>query len=151
MKSTTTFALLLPMMGLMAALFYSVASAQQPTADAGQTTEIPTAETESEQDKQGSFWMEQKLRLSKELLTGLANGDFDAIGKNAQIMRGLNRVEKFVRRGPEGYRDYLRQFNMANEALIDAAGTENLEGATLAFNQLTISCVNCHKHLRETE
>lgn len=95
-----------------------------------------------------SFWMDQKLRLSKDILEGLANADFEAIGKNAEVMRGLNRVEAFVRRGPEGYREQLAQFNMANRSLISAARRENLDGATLAFNQLTISCVRCHQHLR---
>ncbi len=97
----------------------------------------------------GSFWMDQKLRLSKELLAGLARADFASLGKNAEVMRGLNRVELFIRREPEGYRDELRLFNMANQAMIRAANEENLEAATLAFNQLTISCVSCHKHLRE--
>ena len=102
-------------------------------------------------EKQNSFWMEQKLRLSKELLTGLAAGDFEMIGKSAEVMRGLNRVESFVRRSPEGYRDYLKQFNMATNSLIRSSAEENLEGATLAFNQLTISCVNCHRQLRSGE
>ena len=78
--------------------------------------------------------------------------DNDAVAyPNAEVIRGVNRVEKFVRRAPEGYRDQLRLFNMANSALIRASQEENLEGATLAFNQLTVSCVNCHKHLRENE
>ncbi len=102
-----------------------------------------------DQSQPSSFWMEQKLRISKELLTGLATADFDAIGRNAELMRGLNRVESFVRRGPEGYRDQLTQFNMATDSLIRASLDENLEAATLAFNQLTISCVGCHQHLRE--
>ncbi len=109
----------------------------------------PPEETAGDASKSASFWMDQKLRLSKELLAGLAKGDFESLGKNAELMRGLNRVELFIRREPEGYRDELRLFNMANEAMIRAATDENLEAATLAFNQLTISCVSCHKHLRE--
>jgi hypothetical protein len=120
------------------------------TGDAAEQNEDEAVEM-GDPSKPGSFWMDQKLRLSKEILSGLARADFEALGKNAERIRGLNRVEKFVRRGPEGYRDLLRQFNMANNALIRAAQEENLEGATLAFNQMTISCVNCHRHLRENE
>jgi hypothetical protein len=94
--------------------------------------------------------MEQKLRLSQEILKGLASGDFALIGKSAEIMQGLNKIEVFVRREPEGYRDSMRQFVLANDDLIRASAEENLEGATLAFNQLTVSCVNCHRHLRES-
>ena len=90
------------------------------------------------------------MRLSKEILEGLAKGEFVTIGKSAELLQGLNRIEAFVRREPEGYRDQLRQFNFANRSLLRAAREENLEAATLAFNQLTISCVNCHKHLRES-
>jgi len=120
-------------------------------ATGGAETGRQAAADEAAESKDGSFWMDQKLRLAKELLTGLANGDFEAIGKSAEVMKGVNRVESFVRRGPKGYRDYLRQFNMANEALIRYSLEENLEGATLAFNQLTVSCVNCHEHLRQAE
>ena len=136
--------------GLLIAFALPLASvAQQPPAESGSSS--VDADREADTLQKSSFWMDQKLRLSKELLTGLATGDFHTIGKSAEVMRGLNRVEKFVRRGPEGYRDYLRQFNMANQALVDAAANENLEAATLAFNQMTISCVNCHKHLRAAE
>ena len=121
-----------------------------PVKQAAQATEHKSSDV-VDAEKQRSFWMEQKLRLSKGVLEGLANADFEAIGKNAEIMHGLNRVEAFVRRRTEGYRHQLRQFNIANKALLRASQEENLDGATLAFNQLTISCVNCHKHLRERE
>jgi hypothetical protein len=123
----------------------------QTGVDEAQNGTTQADEHADDPEKHSSFWMEQKLRLSKEILTALATADFEAMGKNAEIMRGLNRVERFVRRGPEGYRDQLKQFNMANNALIRASRKENLEAATLAFNQLTISCVSCHQHLREAE
>ena len=132
--------------------FAQVASGETPAAP-----DIQGAQNEDESnidevaEKSKSFWMEQKLRLSKELLVGLANADFESILRSAEIMRGLNRVEVFVRRKPEGYRDQLRFFNMANRSLRKAAQEENLEAATLAFNQMTISCVNCHKHLRDAK
>ena len=153
MKRTGTVAALWTLVtcvSLVVLVLSAASVAQQPPAES--EVDLLDADVRAgDESQQGSFWMDQKLRLSKELLTGLATGDFQTIGKSAEVMRGLNRVEKFVRRGPQGYRDYLRQFNMANQALIDAAASENLEAATLAFNQMTVSCVNCHKHLRESE
>ena len=108
-------------------------------------------EVPKDPDELNSFWMEQKLRLTKNILAGVALADFEMIGENADLMRGLNRVERFVRRGPEGYRTYLQQFNLANQALLRQSDAKNLEGVTLAFNQLTISCVNCHRHIRGDE
>jgi hypothetical protein len=50
-----------------------------------------------------------------------------------------------------GYRTQLEVFNDANEQIIRQAQKDNVEGAALAFTQLTISCVNCHKQLRESK
>lgn len=100
--------------------------------------------------RQNNFWMDQKVRLSKDILTGLAMGDFDTIGRSAEIMKGLNRLERFVRRTPEGYREQMSQFNYANKKLLSAVDAENLEAATLAFHQLTTSCVSCHQALRKS-
>jgi hypothetical protein len=43
----------------------------------------------------------------------------------------------------------LTLFQTANRELIRAAENENLDGATLAYLQLTLSCVNCHKVVRD--
>jgi cytochrome c556 len=40
---------------------------------------------------------------------------------------------------------------MSLDEIIRQANQDNLEGVTLGFNQLTVSCVQCHKHLRETK
>lgn len=96
-----------------------------------------------------SYWMTRKLHLSQEVLAGLALKDFDKIVKAAGTMDRLNSIEKFVRGQSAEYKAQLEMFRYANKALIRNADAENLEGATLAFNQLTLSCVNCHKHLRE--
>ena len=123
----------------------------EPPSCPGAEEATEASQSSANSEKQYSFWMEQKLRLSKDILTGLAVADFDKIGKGAEVMRGLNRLERFVRRSPAGYRDELTQFNQANKALVRAAQKENLEAATLAFNQLTISCVSCHKVMREAD
>ncbi|MDX1948709.1 MAG: hypothetical protein SFU86_25195 [Pirellulaceae bacterium] len=96
-----------------------------------------------------SYWMTRKLHLSQEVLAGLALKDFDKIVKAAGTMDRLNSIEKFVRGQSPEYKAQLEMFRYANRALIRNADAENLDGATLAFNQLTLSCVNCHKHLRE--
>ena len=64
-------------------------------------------------------------------------------------MRVLGRIEGFVRRKNPDYRAQLRTFELANQELIRQGKRGNSEGATLAFNQLTTSCVACHALLRE--
>ncbi len=95
-----------------------------------------------------SHWMERKMRLSKEAFEGIAKGDFDQIRSSARDMKVLSRAEHFVRSKPESYRIQLKLFRFANDELMKAAQSKNIESATLAFNQLTVSCVNCHKIIR---
>lgn len=96
-----------------------------------------------------SYWMKKKLEFSQNVLAALTKADFDDISENAQKMRDLNRFESFVRRRTPAYRTQLRFFQHANAELVRASEARNIEAATLAFNQLTNSCVNCHKQLRD--
>lgn len=119
--------------------------AAQPAESSPQAQESPRGPDES------SYWMKRKLELSQRVLEGLALGDFERIGTAARTLDKLNTIENFVRGRNEAYRTQLEIFRAANLALIRHADRQNLEGATLAFHQMTLSCVNCHKQLRETK
>ena len=122
--------------------FFSAANADEsPQADA----------TESTSARPVSFWMEKKLDYSQQILRGLAAGDFESIGQNAEQMRLLNKVEGFVRRRNPEYTAHLNTFTRVSNELVKQAEQENIEGATLKFNQLTISCVSCHQTIRQDE
>jgi cytochrome c556 len=107
-----------------------------------------TMADEPKEKDQGSFWMQKKLEYSEKILAGLAKEDFEAIAANARSMNALNQMEKWVRAGLPEYRAQLRIFQNANEQLIGAADDRQLDGAALAYVQLTLSCVNCHKVVR---
>lgn len=109
---------------------------------------VTRAATEEQGQQKTSFWMKQKLQLSQNILAGLTAGDFEKITASAESMSVLNHLEGFVRRQSPGYKAQVTFFQFANDELIRAAHQKNLERATLAFTQLTISCVNCHKQLR---
>ncbi len=99
-----------------------------------------------------SFWMKKKLEFSQHILTGLATADFEKISISASSMNRLGEIEKWSRRtGAEEYRTQLRIFRFANEDLVRAADAKNIDGAALAFSQLTLSCVNCHKVMRDAK
>jgi len=106
-------------------------------------------EKKPKDDKHPSFWMKKKLEYSQNILSGLATEDFDAIAKNAKQMQGLGKIEEFVRGRSEDYQAQLKNFDFANRELIRLAEKENIDGTALAYVQLTLSCVNCHKHLRD--
>lgn len=102
-------------------------------------------------DKTMSVWMEKKLMHSQAILRGLAMGDFADVKYNAGRLKVLNRVEGFVRRKNPDYRAHLHTFSRVSAEIERQAENENIEGATLAFNQLTVSCVECHKSLRSDD
>jgi hypothetical protein len=110
--------------------------------------EEPKAPPSQEKERSASFWMERKLHLSKDLLAGITAADFDQVAASAQAMRGLNKVEAFVRSRTPGYRTQLQIFDESLAEIVKQADKDNVEGAALAFTQLTISCVNCHKQIR---
>jgi hypothetical protein len=110
----------------------------------------PVARSE-EQAENPSFWMKKKLEHSERILEGLTAADFGLIAMNAKSMDALGQIEKFARRGMPGYRTQLRVFRFANEELIRQAEAKNVDGAAMAYMQLTLSCVNCHKIVRDPQ
>ena len=102
------------------------------------------------QDK-ASIWMRGKLACSKNILEGLTKENFPLMRENAETMLVLDYLESWFRSDVEGYKDQMRAFRLANEDLVNAAREKNLDGATLAYTQLTISCVRCHKIVRSVK
>lgn len=125
-------------LALVVVLAWSVAaSAQQP----------PAVEKASD-------WMKQKARMSHNILDGLTDGDFAKIELNAQKMNVINFLEKMVASDKPEYKEYMRQLNSfetATRDLLRQAHNKNIEGATLAYTQLTVSCVQCHRVVRDAK
>jgi cytochrome c556 len=106
----------------------------------------------SDQEKEkASVWMKKKLEFSQNVLAGLTEADFEKIGANARAMNVLGYLEKWVRADRPGYKQQAAYFEFANQELIRQAREKNLDGATLAYNQLTVSCVQCHKIVRSAK
>ena len=101
-------------------------------------------------DKQASMtWMQRKLEHSQNILAGLTKGDFEMIRSSAGKMEDLNYLEQWGREDLPEYKRQLRYFDDANKELIRQAGKKNLGGATLAYTQMTLSCVHCHNVVRD--
>ncbi len=104
----------------------------------------------AEQDK-ASVWMKKKLEFSQNILAGLTESDFDKVRTNAEAMAVLGYLEKWARADRPDYKKQVAFFEFANQELIRQAKEKNLDGATLAYNQLTVSCVQCHKIVRDAK
>lgn len=98
-----------------------------------------------------SVWMTKKLEYSRKVLEGLVKGDFEAVRKNAGAMQVVGYLEEWDRGKNPEYRRQMTYFQDANKELIRQAGRKNLNGATLAYTQLTLSCVQCHNVVRDAK
>jgi hypothetical protein len=112
---------------------------------------LARGDDEKAKPQEPSVFMKQKLSASQNILAGLTKADFDAIKINAESMLVVGYLEKWVRADTPGYQILTRDFTSANKSLIAAAREKNLDGATIAYVQLTFSCVNCHKIVRGAE
>lgn len=93
--------------------------------------------------------MLKKLQNSQQVLDGLAMGDFDKIARHAEeLIRVVKQAEFKVLKTPQ-YEIYSNDFRRNAETLITMAKAKNIDGAALAYVELTLTCVRCHKHVRE--
>jgi hypothetical protein len=94
-------------------------------------------------------FMRAKLDHSKSLLEAITTEDFDAMGKESQKVILLTLAEQWqVLETPE-YAQQSLEFRRTAGALRDAAEKKNLDGAALAYVELTMKCVNCHKYVKK--
>ena len=91
--------------------------------------------------------MTKKLEYSKNILAGLSTENFELITANAEALNELGK-KRWLENESSEYRTQHQVFWFSNESLIDAAKDKNIDGATLAYTQMTFSCVNCHKVIR---
>jgi hypothetical protein len=101
------------------------------------------------QNKRGVF-MRQKLEYSKNILEGLTREDFAMIAQNARKMKALSKAAEWELPIPNAdeYLTYTTDFQRIADALLKKAEAKSLDGTTLAFNRMTVNCVECHRFVR---
>lgn len=93
--------------------------------------------------------MQQKLLHAQKLLEGVTMANFTLLEKHAdEIILLSKRNEWRVLQTPE-YIRYSEELRRNAENIIRHAQKKNLDGAALAYLQMTLNCVECHKHIRE--
>jgi hypothetical protein len=93
--------------------------------------------------------MQRKLQHSQKVLEGVAIGDLDKIGKNAEELLTLSKLAEWrVIKSPR-YEMFSSEFQRTAETLIKNAKDKNLDAAALTYVELTLTCVKCHKYVRE--
>ena len=112
----------------------------------GTTTTYSQAEKESGVKEA----MRQKVAYSQQVLIGVSLGDYGLIANNAEKLVELsNKTNWYSRQLPE-YELFLNEFRRNAQELMKAGQQKNLDAASLAYVQMTLSCVSCHKFIRRT-
>ena len=91
-----------------------------------------------------------KLQNAQKLLEGIAMAKFDKIEKHADELVQISKTAEWlaVHKTPR-YEMFSNEFQRAAEEISKKAKAKNIDGVTLAYFDLTKSCVRCHQHLRE--
>ena len=93
-------------------------------------------------------FMRAKLTHAQDVLEGLSLGDFAAIRRGAQELAIASQAASWQVLQTAEYARQSAEFRRSCESLKNAAREENLDGATLAWMEVTMKCVQCHKYVR---
>ena len=93
-------------------------------------------------------FMRAKLDLSQGLLEGLVTENFELIDKNAKNLLALSIAEEWNISNDPLYIQHSKEFRQTVKQISKMANNKNLDGASLSFVQMTMSCMECHRFVR---
>jgi len=103
------------------------------------------------QPDQVAPFMRVKLTHSQDVLEGLAVEDFDLIDRGAQQLSLTSEDASWQVLQTEDYARMSADFRRSCDRLREAARAKNLDGAALAWMEVTMKCVQCHKYIRDRD
>jgi hypothetical protein len=95
-------------------------------------------------------FMRQKLSFAKDVLEGLALEQFSTIEKGGKALKRLSEAADWELATIPSAADYVAltaDFQRHADELVKQANARNIDGATLAYVKITMSCVQCHKFI----
>lgn len=93
-------------------------------------------------------FMREKLGLTQKVLEGLTSEDFALVEERARRLSAMSLEPPWQVMDHPDYAQHSLAFRRQADALVRAAAARNLDGATLAYVRLTMSCIDCHKFVR---
>ena len=92
--------------------------------------------------------MKQKLSAAQAALEGVAKQDHAMVQESAARMIELSRLEAWERMASPRFVQDTADFVSAAEFLSRMAEARDIDGVELGFMRMTMSCANCHRHVR---
>jgi hypothetical protein len=98
----------------------------------------------------GHELMRAKLRHAQEVLEGLAVADFKKTAAAADELARISQAAEFLTAyKSREYQVQMHVFRRSAETMSRRAGEKNLDGVTLAYMDMTMTCLKCHQHTRD--
>ena len=94
--------------------------------------------------------MKRKLEHSQKVLDGIATEDFKKIEAGAEELIEISKQAEFQTLKTRDYERYSLDFKRSAEGLIAASKKKNIDAAALSYVDMTLTCVKCHKHVRDS-
>ena len=133
-------------LSLVAAVVVALAAGHAPSDD--KKAEPPPVKRLDPKSPQGKL-MAEKLRQAQLLLDGLATADFAKISKSADELLIISKAAEFHARKTRQYELHTLAFRRSLEEIVQKSKDKNLDGATLGYVDMTLTCIRCHKYTRE--
>lgn len=96
-----------------------------------------------------AVFMRAKLNHAQHVIEGLAMEDYQEIYRAAHDLALASQASAWEVLLTEEYSRQSADFRRSCEALRAAARDENLDAAALAWMEVTMKCVQCHKYVRD--
>jgi hypothetical protein len=93
--------------------------------------------------------MRRKLAEAQKVLEAIALQNFDDIASHAEELIEISKEVRWKVLDTPLYQRYSSEFRDTAGELVKHARKKNLDGAALSYVDLTLTCVKCHKHVRE--
>ncbi len=104
---------------------------------------------QGQEPKRVNDLMRKKLENAQKVLEGIALGDFKEIASHGDELMDLSKEAEWKVLKTTQYELYSNEFRRAVDAMVEKAREKNLDGVTLAYLDMTLSCVKCHKYVRQ--
>lgn len=93
--------------------------------------------------------MQRKLTHAQKVLEGLATEDYKKIGANADGLLDCIKDATWKIAQTDRYELYSGDFRRGVEGMKKAATDKKIDAAALAYVDITLTCVKCHRYLRD--
>jgi hypothetical protein len=95
--------------------------------------------------------MRDKLTHAKDVLEGLSVEDFDKVAKGAEYLRMISKAAAWYVFDSDEYLRMSKDFQEQATDLERHAKAKNLDASSLDYVRISLTCVQCHKYMRENK